>query len=200
MQTGDAPTLEYIQQTVFPDLIPEERMQTPHFAAHVHMFPEGQWVALVDGQLAGSASSIRYIFDPEHPHPHRFAELFDGGFMRTHNPEGNWLYGMDMAVLPEFRGMGIARLLYRARQQTVRALHLDGQVIVGMLNGYGAVAHEVSVYDYFQALQVGKQKDPTVSVQMHIGFRIVTLLEDYLTDPTCGNAGVLLILPAHIDV
>jgi hypothetical protein len=58
----------------------------------------------------------------------------------------------------------------------------------------------MSVYEYFQALKAGVQTDPTVSVQMHIGFRIVTLIEDYLTDPTCGNAGVLLILPAHMDV
>lgn len=200
MEKSDAPQLAHLQEVVFPDLIPEERMKDIHFSSHVDLFPEGQWVAEIDGKIAGSTSSIRYHFDPKHPEMHRFADLFDDGFMRTHQPEGNWLYGMDMAVFPEFRGLGIARKLYRARQNLVRELGLEGQVTVGMLNGFAAHSSQYTLEKYYQALVDGVLKDPTVSVQQKIGFKPFGLMKDYLSDPTCGNAGVLLVLPANLDV
>jgi GNAT superfamily N-acetyltransferase len=200
MEKSDAPQLAHLQEVVFPDLIPEERMKDIHFSSHVDLFPEGQWVAEIDGKIAGSTSSIRYHFDPEHPEMHRFADLFDDGFMRTHQPEGNWLYGMDMAVFPEYRGLGIARKLYRARQNLVRELGLEGQVTVGMLNGFAAHSTQYTLEKYYQAWVDGVLKDPTVSVQQKIGFKLCGLMKDYLSDPTCGNAGVLLVLPANLDV
>jgi len=200
MEKRDAPQLAHLQEVVFPDLIPEERMKAIHFSSHVDLFPEGQWVAEIDGKIAGSTSSIRYHFDPEHPEMHRFADLFDDGFMRTHQPEGNWLYGMDMAVFPEYRGLGIARKLYRARQNLVRELGLEGQVTVGMLNGFAAHSNQYTLEKYYLALVDGVLKDPTVSVQQKIGFKLCGLMKDYLSDPTCGNAGVLLVLPANLDV
>ena len=200
MEKRDAPQLAHLQEVVFPDLIPEERMEDIHFSSHVDLFPEGQWVAEIDSKIAGSTSSIRYHFDPEHPEMHRFADLFDDGFMRTHQPEGNWLYGMDMAVFPEYRGLGIARKLYRARQNLVRELGLEGQVTVGMLNGFAAHSTQYTLEKYYLALVDGVLKDPTVSVQQKIGFKLCGLMKDYLSDPTCGNAGVLLVLPANLDV
>jgi len=200
MEKRDAPQLAHLQEVVFPDLIPEERMKDIHFSSHVDLFPEGQWVAEIDGKIAGSTSSIRYHFDPEHPEMHRFADLFDDGFMRTHQPEGNWLYGMDMAVFPEFRGLGIARRLYRARQKVVNTMGLKGQVTVGMLNGFAAHAKDYSLEEYYQALKNGDLMDPTVSVQQKIGFNMISLMTDYLSDPTCGNAGVLLVLPSSVEV
>jgi GNAT superfamily N-acetyltransferase len=101
-----------------------------------------------------------------------------------------------MAVFPEFRGLGIARRLYRARQKVVNTLGLKGQVTVGMLNGFAAQSKKYSLEEYYLALKNGDLKDPTVSVQQKIGFNMVALMTDYLSDPTCGNAGVLLVLPA----
>jgi GNAT superfamily N-acetyltransferase len=107
---------------------------------------------------------------------------------------------MDMAVFPEFRGLGIARRLYRARQKVVNTLGLKGQVTVGMLNGFAAHAKDYSLEEYYQALKNGLLMDPTVSVQQKIGFNMVSLMTDYLSDPTCGNAGVLLVLPSSVEV
>jgi hypothetical protein len=46
----------------------------------------------------------------------------------------------------------------------------------------------------------GARRDPTVSVQMGIGFEPRGLLADYIDDPVCGGYGVLLVLPAARDV
>jgi GNAT superfamily N-acetyltransferase len=193
---GDALALEQLQEIVFPSLAPQERLNAENFRFHVQLFPEGQFVALLNNQIVGSTTAIRYNFDPHHPHQHQFNDIFDEGFLRTHQPLGNWLYGIDVGVHPQHRGKGIARALYRARQNTVYALTLDGQVTVGMLNGYHLLAGSISVETYYQQLVLKKITDPTVSAQQKIGFEIKGLMSNYLTDPTCGNAGVLLVLDA----
>jgi len=52
MEKRDAPQLAHLQEVVFPDLIPEERMKDIHFSSHVDLFPEGQWVVEIGGKIA----------------------------------------------------------------------------------------------------------------------------------------------------
>jgi hypothetical protein len=73
-----------------------------------------------------------------------------------------------------------------------KTLGLKGQFTVGMMNGYGVVADIISAEQYFEELKQGKRTDPTISAQMRIGFEPVSLVPDYLTDPACGNYGVLI--------
>jgi hypothetical protein len=63
-----------------------------------------------------------------------------------------------------------------------------------MMNGYGAVAHLMSGEQYYQELLEGLRTDPTISVQMKIGFEPVALMPEHLNDPSCGNYGVLIKL------
>jgi hypothetical protein len=69
-----------------------------------------------------------------------------------------------------------------------------------MLNGFASHAKDYSLEEYYQALKNGDLMDPTVSVQQKIGFKLCGLMKDYLSDPTCGNAGVLLVLPSSVEV
>ncbi|HYK45839.1 MAG TPA: hypothetical protein VEV83_11755, partial [Parafilimonas sp.] len=95
-----------------------------------------------------------------------------------------------------FRSKGIAKALYRARQNTCRQLGLKGQLTVGMLNGYAAVKDKLTIEEYYEKVKQKEIFDPTVSVQQKIGFEIIRLMKDYLNDPTCGNAGALIVLDA----
>ena len=58
----------------------------------------------------------------------------------------------------------------------------------------------MDVAKYFEKVKAGELFDPTVSVQQKLGFEIVGLMKDYLHDPTCGNAGALLVLPVEREV
>ena len=73
-----------------------------------------------------------------------------GGWFTTHEPNGEWLYGLDLSVHPDYRSKGIAKALYRARQYTSTQLGLKGQMTVGMLNGYAAVSDKMSFDEYFE--------------------------------------------------
>jgi GNAT superfamily N-acetyltransferase len=194
-----AAALEELQKVVFPTLDDGERFKKEHYLRHIELFPEGQFVAVDGERVVGMTTTIRCHFDFEHSQ-HTFAEIIQGGWLTSHDPEGPWLYGCDVGTHPEYRRRGIARGLYAARQDTVRRLGLLGQVTVGMLRGYGVHKGEMSAETYYEQLLRGERSDPTISAQMQLGFEPRGLVPDYLTDPVCDSYGVLLVLPADVAI
>ncbi len=64
---------------------------------------------MLDGdRVVGATSTIRLHFDFEHV-DHTFAEIIQGGWLTSHEPTGDWLYGADIGVHPDYRGRGLAR-------------------------------------------------------------------------------------------
>lgn len=192
-----ATALDALQRLVFPTLAEEERMAERHYLHHLEVFPQGQMVLMDGDEVIGMTSSIRYHLSLE---DHTFLGVSDNLWFNTHEPQGDWLYGMDMGVHPRYRGQGLARQLYRARQEICRSLGLKGQVIVGMPIGYVDYAREMSLDEYYEHLIEGSIYDPTVSTQMRMGSEPQRLIHNYLDDPNCGNAGVLMILSAEKQV
>ncbi|MBX7108425.1 MAG: GNAT family N-acetyltransferase [Chitinophagales bacterium] len=195
-----AVSLEALQRKVFPTLAEDELLHADQYIKHMEIFPEGQFVALYGEQVVGATTSIRYHYDIQNPEHHTFQEVMGGGWLTTHEKDGEWLYGIDVSVDPSFRKMGIAKALYRARQHTVRKFGLKGQITVGMLNGYGTLKNKMTVEEYYEKVRSGELFDPTVSVQQKIGFKIAGLIKEYLHDPACGNAGALIVLEAGIEL
>lgn len=186
-----ATALEELQRMVFPTLAPSSLMRREHYLNHIRIFPEGQFVALFNGHVIGMTTSIRYHL-PDGKF-HTFNEVLDGGFLNTHEPDGEWLYGMDIGTHPDFRGKGIATYLYDARQEMVRRLGLRGQYTFGMLSGYGAVHEQMSAEAYYRQVIEGKIKDPTVSRQMKNRFKPHGLVAGYVDDPVCCGYCAFLI-------
>ncbi|MCC5931868.1 MAG: GNAT family N-acetyltransferase [Cyclobacteriaceae bacterium] len=188
----DVNELERLQIIVFPDLDDQERFKASHYLHHIAMFPEGQMLIENKGEIIGMTTTIRYHFDPANP-KHTFAEMITGGYCYSHQPDGDWLYGLDIGIHPQYRGKGYARALYQQRFNLVKKLGLCGEVTVGMLNGYGQYKDLMPAEEYYIEVCQGKRFDPTVSVQMKAGFTPNGLIEEYVNDPTCGNYGVLLL-------
>lgn len=192
--------LERLQTIVFPTLAPELLFRAEHYLKHLEIFPDGQFVALHGEQVVGATSTVRLQYDPGHGRHPTFAEIIQGGWLTSHQPNGEWLYGADVSVHPHSRRMGIARGLYNARQDLVHRLGLKGQIAGGMLSGYGAVKDKMTAMQYFEALLMDKIVDPTISAQRRVGFELKELLPNYLDDPVCDNYGVLIMLPAGRQV
>lgn len=197
-QPEHAKRLEALQRKVFPTLSNSEIMTAAHYLKHIQVFPEGQFVVLDGEKVIGMSTTMRYHLSYE---PHTFLDISDNLWIEgTHEPNGDWLYGLDVGVDPDYRSQGIAREIYRARQEAARHFGLKGQITVGMMNGYGKVEDEFTVEEYFDKLMNRDLIDPTVSAQQKLGFKIISLITDYLDDPTCGNAGVLMTMEATHEV
>jgi GNAT superfamily N-acetyltransferase len=196
-QSHHAQALDELQEIVFPTLAAEERMQAKHYLKHIELFPEGQFIILDGNKAIGMSSTIRYHLALN---DHTFLEVSEGLWLTSHEPDGEWLYGMDVGVHPDYRGQGLARQIYRARQETCKLLGLKGQMTVGMPNGYMDFMDKYTLDEYYAEILRGAIHDPTVSVQQRMGFELVRLIHNYLDDPQCGNGGVMMILPVEKTV
>jgi 4-aminobutyrate aminotransferase/(S)-3-amino-2-methylpropionate transaminase len=194
-----APQLEELQRICFPTLSDDQRFKAAHYIRHMELFDCGQ-LAILDGDtVVAATTTLRLDFDFDHAN-HTFADIIQGGWLTSHDPNGAWLYGADIAVRPEYRGRGLATALYAARQEVVWKLRLQGQVTAGMLPGYDRVRSHLSVEAYYAQILEGKLTDPTLSAQLKIGFQPRGLLANYLDDPVCNNFGVLLVLDSATQV
>ncbi len=191
--------MEELQRVCFPTLHDEERFKAIHYLKHQELFAAGQLVAIDGDRVVAATTTLRLHFDPAHG-KHTFADIIQGGWLTSHDPHGAWLYGADISTHPDYRGRGLARALYAARQELVWRLGLEGQVTAGMLAGYGACKTTMPVEQYYAGLIAGEIRDPTLSMQMATGFEPRGLISNYLNDPVCDNYGVLLILPAAREI
>jgi 4-aminobutyrate aminotransferase / (S)-3-amino-2-methylpropionate transaminase / 5-aminovalerate transaminase len=194
-----AEQLEQLQRACFPTLDDAQRFKAAHYRGHIELFPDGQFVALDGAKVVGATTTLRLPFDFHHV-AHTFADIIQGGWLTSHDPNGNWLYGADVGVDPAYRGRGIAAALYAARQEAVWRLGLKGQVTAGMISGYGAVKDQMSAEEYLDAVVARRIKDPTLSMQLGIGFEPRALLANYLNDPVSDHYSVLIALDAGKDV
>lgn len=174
----------------------QKRQRHAHFVAQqLERFPEGQFVAIVrEGdreRVVGTSTTMRTSRPPTEP-PLRWHDVIGDYGIRHHDPDGSWLYGVEIAVHPDFQRRGIASALYRTRLGLVEELDLDGWYAGGMLMGYHRYADRLSPRDYAEQVINGTLEDPTVSMQMRRGLVPSGIIEDYYLEPQAGNCAVLL--------
>jgi hypothetical protein len=66
----------------------------------INNFPEGQFVAVVDDQIVGYCATFR-IAEAIALKPHTWTEITGNGYASRHDPQGDWLYGMEVCVDPD---------------------------------------------------------------------------------------------------
>ena len=82
---------------------PENGLKMEHLQSQLELFPEGQICATLDGKVVGAAMSVRVKFE-DYGYDHNYYDVSDHGYIRNHNPEGQDLYGIEVAVDADYRG------------------------------------------------------------------------------------------------
>ena len=184
--------LEQLQRDCYPTLAEDELMLVEHFASQYAVFPAGQIVVLDGERVIGQGSGFLLDFDFANPN-HRFREICDNLYFRTHNPDGAYYYGADISVHPAYRGRGIGKHIYRERKEIVRRANRRGIVAGGMLPGFVKHKARMSVQEYVAEVVAGNLFDPTLSFQLKEGFTVAGLLPDYLEDSAADNWATLIV-------
>ncbi len=188
-----AERLAEIQRACFPTISAEELITAAQYRKHTEIFPAGQ-MTIVDasGTPVACSTDMQCRMDFDH-YQHTYLGVSGNNWLTTHDPHGDWLYGVDISVHPDYQGVGLSKILYTARQNLARRLNLRGHILGGMIKGYGKIKGQMTAAEYIARLNDGSVFDPTVSVQMRRGYKIEGLLEDYVDDPSCANKAALLV-------
>lgn len=189
-----ADALAAIQAACFPTLNPDLLMRAEHYRSHVAVFPEGQHAVVerATGRVAACSTDFRTRVDFSH-YQHRYIDAVADNWLTNHDPEGDWLYGADIGVHPDFRGQGLSTLLYEARHRLIRTLGLRGHVAGAIPRGYGALAAGMAIEAYVGAVVRGTKSDPVLSVQLRRGYEVYGIIPGYVEDPVCADHGVFIV-------
>jgi predicted amidohydrolase/ribosomal protein S18 acetylase RimI-like enzyme len=147
----------------------------------INNFPDGQFVILADDKVVGYCATFR-ISEKMCLKPHTWAEITGNGYASRHEPDGDWLYGMEVCVDPDYRGYRLGQRLYNERKKLCQSLGLKGIVFAGRLPTLAKrIKKYASVEDYIEAIKLKKARDPVLSFQLHNGFEVIGIIPEYLT-------------------
>jgi GNAT superfamily N-acetyltransferase len=157
-----------------------------------HAFPEGQMVAVCEGQVVGVASSLVVRWD-DYGARATWREVTGDGSFVTHDANGHTLYGADLVVDASRRGFGVGRALFQARRRLCRRLNLKRIIATARLPGYRAASEAITPEEYAMRVVGGDIADASMRFLMAQRFQYCGILRDYLPEDaeSCGHAALL---------
>lgn len=157
-------------------------------------FPEGKFVVTLDDDVVGYCATFR-ISGNVCLKPHTWESITANGYGSRHDPNGEWLYGMEVCVDKTVRGYRIGQRLYNARKKLCENLKLKGIVFVGRLPGLARRMRKFGTAQAYLDAVINKQtNDPVLSFQIRNGFESLGLVENYLsTDRDSMGYGAHLV-------
>ncbi len=195
IQIGDIDEILELQKVCFPGMEPWKR---EHLESHIETFPEGQFCVEFEGEIIGSCSSLVVNFD-EYDDRHTWDEITDEGYITNHDPDGYNLYGIEVMVHPEYRGMNIGRRLYEARKDLARRMNLKSIVIGGRIPNYYKYEKEMTPREYVEKVIDRNIYDPVLSFQLMNGFNVMRINPNYLPDDKASRRYATLMEWNNID-
>ena len=187
-----APQCGALELLVFPHALPEDLISEEGFRANAKMFPEGFFVCVDGERLVGQGGGIFLDFDFAHKQ-HTIDEITGEHQCERHDAKGDWYYGTDLAVHPDYRRRGIGRKLYELRKDLVRRHNKRGIIAGAHIPGFADHKKEMSAAEYMQKGADGELYDSTLSFQIENGFEVRGALENYLRDEATDSWSALIV-------
>ena len=178
-----------LELACFPGMIPWLKEQ---ITSQLKIFPEGQFVIEYRNKIIASSTSLIVDIDI-YGEDHSWYDISNKGYITNHNPEGDTLYGIEIMVHPNYRGMKLARRLYEARKRLAEEMNLMRIVIGGRIPEYKNYKDKMDVKEY--ADKVGRKVlyDPVLTTQLANGFVLKRIIPSYLVSDkeSAGFASLL---------
>lgn len=175
LKASDYDGVAAIMKKVYPDMGPWQKRQ---FTSQINRFPEGQICIEDKGQVVGAALSLIVDYE-KFGDDHTYEQITGNGYLTTHDPSGDTLYGLDMFVDPTYRDMRLGRRLYDARKELCENLNLRRMLVGGRIPGYNKYAKSITPQRYIDRVRQKEIRDPILSFQLANDFHVRRLVKDY---------------------
>ncbi len=178
-----------ITKQIYPTLGPYDREDMEFL---MNVFPDGQIGIEDQGKIVAAAFAV--IVDYKKlGDKHTYEQVTANYTFKTHAPHGDTLYGIEMFVREDYRGMRLGRRLHDARKEICQSLNLRAIIFGGRMAGYKKYKDELSPQQYLRKVRAREISDPVISFQLSNGFHSRRILKNYLPgDEESGNYAVLM--------
>ncbi len=143
------------------------------------IFPEGQVVTVVDGKIVGCALSIIVDYNLVKG-DHTYAQVTGNETFNTHNSHGNILYGIEVFIHPDYRGLRLARRMYEYRKDLCETLNLKAIMFGGRIPNYYKYADRLRPREYINKVRQREIYDPVLTFQLSNDFHVRKVMTNYL--------------------
>jgi predicted amidohydrolase/GNAT superfamily N-acetyltransferase len=193
MRKEDIPGVIECSRAAYHDYQSEFLMTERHYEMQFKAFPEGQFVAVFQNRIIGYAHALIVNIDDEFWY--NIDEITGAGTFSTHNPDGDTLYGADIAVHPDFQRRGVSGLLYVRRKALLRRLNLKRMIAYGRIPGYKKYAGKMTAEQYVQKVVAGELKDSALNAHLKAGYNVRKVQLDISSDRSSLNYSTFLEMP-----
>lgn len=162
--------------------------------SRIKTFPDGNTIAIVDGKIVGYVG-IEFVNDMFNKEFTWDAITDNGMIAKSHQPNGEYAYGLNLSVHHSANGRRISDALILLGLQTMVIYNRKGGFIgsrIPFFKKYKESHPDTSVDEYIKLKRNGKPRDYELRLYGEAGFVPVTILPDYFPDPESLNYGVLV--------
>ncbi len=159
----------------------------------IKKFPDGQVVITYDGNVVGCALSIIVKYD-KFGDNHSYRDITGNFSFETHDPKGDTLYGIEVFVHPDFRGLRLARRLYDARKILCERLNLKMIIAGGRIPKYEMYAEKLKPREYIDKIKRREIYDPTLTFQLANDFQVKKIIRNYLPEDNESRGFATLLI------
>lgn len=146
----------------------------------IDIFPGGQVVAEVDeDKIVGCALSIIVDYNKV-KNDHTYASVTGNETFNTHSPKGNILYGIEVFIHPDYRGLRLARRLYDYRKEICETLNLKAIMLGGRIPNYHKYAKDMRPKEFIEKVRKREIYDPVLTFQLSNDFHVRLVMTNYL--------------------
>jgi predicted amidohydrolase len=103
------------------------------------------------------------------------------------------LYGIDVFIKPEYRGLRLGRRLYDYRKDLCERLNLKGVAFGGRMPNYHKYADTLSPKEYIQKVRRKEIHDPVLNFQISNDFHPAKVIKGYLEGDDASNEYAVLM-------
>jgi len=165
--------------------------------ARINIFPEGNLIAINDGDVVGYVS-FQYVDDISRGATFTWQEITDNGKTeKSHKPKGNFIYGINLSVHSSMNGHKVSESLVMHGLANMIKNNKRGSFIGSRIPGFAKYKKrnphiDVTYYINLRRSSNNKLRDSELALYESDGFKAVKVLPGYFPDPASLDYGVLV--------
>ncbi len=156
------------------------------------LFPQGQVCIEDNGSVVCAALTLMVDYSKIEDN-HSYDDIVDDGKFSINDLEGDYLYGIDVFVHKDYRGMRLGRRIYDARKELCEKLNLKGIIVGGRIPGYAKYAKELTPDQYIDKVRKRELVDQVLTFQLSNDFHPKRAIRNYIPEDKSSKSYAVML-------